>query len=193
MTSRCLLPFAVLGLTLAAFPAQGQSVPVASLTDALGRCERPAFEPAGGSSPSFLTHEEIGGGPGLDSSCSATCGNGSTVSVNSCSGQCGAQDQNCATDTPGWVVCNGIYTHCPACPPTTPPACTAQKYCPDGTFISCQGQQWCDDGCSSWEPCDVELVIVTRTYGTCYIECDGVYTYCPGTWGPYICDGTEDW
>lgn len=190
MISHCLLPFAVLGLTLATLPAQGQSVSIVSLTDAPGRCEPLALKPVGASFPSFLTHEGIGGGPTLDSSCSANCGNGYSVSVN-CSGQCGAQDQNCLTNppTPGWVSCDSSFTYCPTCPA----GCNAQKFCPDGTFIWCTGQQSCDDGCATWEPCDVPLVTVTRTYGTCYIECDGVYTYCPGTLGAYICDGTEGW
>jgi hypothetical protein len=184
MTSRRFLPFAVLGLTLAAFPAQGQPVPVAWLTEAAGRCA-PALD-LGGSSPSFRAHEEIGGGPALDSFCSASCDNGaSPLSVN-CPGECRAQDQNCAAGTPGYVECGGARSYCPACPSE---GCTAQKYCPDGTFISCQGQSTCDDGCHHSYSCDVDSVTVTLTYGTCYIECDGVYTLCPGTMGAYFCDG----
>jgi len=192
MTSRRLLPFAVLGLALAAFPTQGQSAPLAWLTEAADRCA-PALGPAGGSSLSFRTQEEVGGGPALDSFCSASCDNGAGPVSVSCPGQCQAQDQDCDLGIPGYVQCGAAYpSYCPACPSTW--NCTAQKYCPDGyTFISCQGQSTCDDGCYAGEPCDVESVTVTRTWGTCYIECDGVYTYCPGTISAYICNGTEQW
>lgn len=189
MTSRRFVPFAVLGLTLAAFLAHGQSAPVAWLTDTASRCE-PSLKPAAGSSPSFRMQEETGGGPALDSYCSASCDHGASPVSVTCSGQCLAQDQNCAASIQGYVECGGVRTSCPACPPQS---CTARKYCPDGTFISCQGQSTCDDGCYHWDTCDVDEVAVTPTWGTCYIECDGVYTLCPGTQGAYICDGTEGW
>jgi hypothetical protein len=50
MAARRFLCCVVLGLSLAASPAQGQSAPVAWLTDAAGRCEL-ALGPAGGSPP----------------------------------------------------------------------------------------------------------------------------------------------
>lgn len=173
MTCCRFLPLAVLGLTLAALPTQGQSVPVADVT---GRCE-PSLKPGGTSSPGFLST--------LESDCSASCEGSTSLSV-SCSGLCQAQDQNCATGTPGFVDCGGVRTYCPACPSQ---GCSAQKYCPDGSFISCQGQSACDDGCHASYPCDVAYTVTTATYGTCYIECDGAYTLCPGTTGAYICDG----
>ena len=57
----------------------------------------------------------------LKGTCTANCGT-STVSCTS-SGTCTAVDRNCPS-TPGYVVCNGTTTYCPAC------ACTngAKRY-----------------------------------------------------------------
>jgi hypothetical protein len=56
-------------------------------------------------------------------------------------------------------------------------------------FISCIGQWTCDNGCDAAYSCDVPYTVTTATCGTCYIECDGAYTLCPGTMGAHICDG----
>jgi hypothetical protein len=158
MAARRFLCCVVLGLSLAASPAQGQSAPVAWLTDAAGRCEL-ALGPAGGSPPTFLTASD----------CSASCGFGQTVSAHCPGMECRAQDQDCAAGIRGFAECVGVVrAECSPCPSQT---CTAQRTCPDGSFIQCQGTPpSCSGGGSA-----------------CFVLCNGAYTFCPGHEGEFSC------
>jgi hypothetical protein len=50
----------------------------------------------------------------LKSLCTASCGTSTVSCTSSSSGTCTAVDRNCPT-TPGYVVCDGTTTYCPAC------------------------------------------------------------------------------
>lgn len=72
--------------------------------------------------------------PSGQSTCTATCGDGSTVM---CSGNtCSAVNENCSAGTRGYAECDGTYTYCA---PTT---------CPDScTFMECRQSCGCGFGC----------------------------------------------
>jgi hypothetical protein len=99
--------------------------------------------------------------------CEAQCGGGTTVSVN-CSGSCTAVDRNCSVNQRGYAQCyGGSPVYCPSACPTT---CSAETPCPGGGSVWCQGVDECVGG-----------------PGLCFVQCDGDYTWCPGTMPQILC------
>ena len=83
--------------------------------------------------------------PSGQSTCTATCTEGSNVS---CSGtNCSAQNQNCSTGAGGYVQCDGNYTYCASCQTScTFFQCRQGCYCPGG-FSSCLSLVTCECEC----------------------------------------------
>ena len=108
--------FAVVLLGLALFPVSSGAMEVCVSED-LSWLEALVETPGSQDAPSL----DLAGRILKSVVCTASCG-ASTVSCTS-SGTCTAVDRNCPT-TPGYVICNGITTYCPAC------ACTngAKRY-----------------------------------------------------------------
>lgn len=111
----------------------------------------------------------------LSTFCRATCANGSTISY-TCNGTCSATDQVCSGGSQtvqGKVTCNGSTVRtCSSSLCDTSNTCTASTTCPDGTPLQCS---------SSSGDC-------VGGNGTCFVGCDGVYQWCPGHEGKFLCD-----
>jgi hypothetical protein len=114
---------ALLVLTFGALP-----LPVAA--DALCQTQSAA-------EPLWMTRPSGGGGGvSAQSTCVASCGNGTSVST-LCNGDCGASDINCPSHT-GFVTCNGVYTYCSNACPTLPDCETL-----NGTSCSSPSTTYC--------------------------------------------------
>jgi hypothetical protein len=84
---------------------------------------------------------------GMESYCVADCGDYPDVSCDG--GVCSAVNRNCSSHQRGYVVCDGVYTYCPACP-----ECVDGEYwflytgdcCFEGReqveVYKCIGEQW---------------------------------------------------
>lgn len=94
------------------------------------------------------------GGVETQSTCQASCWNGTSVS---CSGSsCSAYDSSCGNGFRGYCTGSTSGTkYCPVCP-----GCTANATCPFGSSISCTGTYECQE------------------YPDCWVSCDGVVTEC---------------
>ncbi len=86
--------------------------------------------------------------PSQQATCTATCGDGSNVT---CTGNtCTAVNQDCSTDSGGYVDCDGTRTSCPVCPAS----CTFREcrqgcsFCRNiGCFSDCLSVVTCECDC----------------------------------------------
>ena len=152
MNRRLTLGIALLALAFCALPILAS--PADPLADAYAAIFAPP--PDAGGSPS--QPQDAAKRPHIKpkATCTAICGNGSTVS---CSGvTCAATNASCPGQQ-GSCTADGVTTPCSACPATT---CTVTATCSPSGSVSCSSN---NNDCLK--------------INNCYAECDGVIHWCP--------------
>lgn len=171
-----ILPRRAYAATLLVLPALlfTLAAPVAAETPALQDCG-PSLAFLGAESPEAVLFgaepaPQRGGSigqPGALSTCTAQCGDGSTVT---CSGEtCSAHDTNCDIGEDGY--CEGTESGRKDCPPDScPEQCFTR--CWDGSVVSCEGYDTCTTTSSDCE---------SGVRGQCYGDVSGTNQcpYCP--------------
>jgi hypothetical protein len=82
-----------------------------------------------------------GSAPELESTCTADCGEYTDVSCAAI--ECTARNRDCSIQQRGYVVCDGVYSYCPRCPP--PPACEPGEIKREPTGYCCGSKAYWED------------------------------------------------
>lgn len=98
--------------------------------------DAPSCAPTNTVAPLWMAHPGGGGGGVTEQgTCTANCGNGTTVST-TCGGTCTSVDVNCPSN--GYVTCNGVYTYCSyTCQPPYCQATNGTSCATVGSKMSC--------------------------------------------------------